>query len=302
MPLFRLVALLSGPLLYLTVIALLSACTAYAIHLSAPGDLNFSLLVSRGAQVLLLVSLIPLARALRLSLREIGLPDSRTIFLSQFGLGFLLGLFILTVHVLMLLALGAIKPNPEVEVSLFAIQSSFIKALWVGVLVATMEELIFRGMLLACLKRFGPVLGAAWISAFYYASLHFLKSDLRPAAHEVQWYTGFALLADGARHVISDTPFDSWLALFCAGLFLAAVRVIVPQGLGFCIGIHAGWIVVIKLGRRLTNPDPHAPLAHLVGPYDQIIGYGAAGWITLLLLVLLSVARLVPTQTVGTPK
>jgi hypothetical protein len=77
------------------------------------------------------------------------------------------------------------------------------------------------------------------------------------------------------------------LALFCAGLFLAAVRLVRLDYLALCVGIHAGWVVVIKLGRRYTNPDPHVPLARLVGPYDQIIGYAAAGWITLLLAALL---------------
>jgi hypothetical protein len=216
-------------------------------------------------------------------------PTSPNALLSQVAAGFVVGVLILGVHVALLLGLGALKPNPEIVVSFSEVVSAFVKVIWVGVLVATIEELIFRGALLAVLSRIGGAWPAVTVTSLYYALLHFVKSDLHPNGADIQWTSGFQIFGDGVRYLINETPVDSLLALFCAGLFLAAVRVIFPRSLGLCVGIHAGWVVVIKVARRLTNPDPHAPLAYLVGPYDQIIGYGAAFWITLLLALLLMV-------------
>lgn len=288
MILIRLAAQITAPLAYLAVIAVCAALLAYAISLVPYGDLNFSLLVTRGAQFVLLISLLPLARNLRLSAGAVGFPVSLAKLLPQLASGFVCGVLILSLHVALLLGLGAIKPNPDIQVSVAEIASILLKVIWVGFLVATIEELIFRGVSLAALRRMGNSWAAAVVTASYYALLHFVKSDIRPSRADIQWTSGFEILADGAQHMLHDAPIDSLLALFCAGLFLAAVRLVFPRTIALCIGIHAGWVVVIKIARRLTNPDPHAPLAYLVGPYDQIIGYGAAVWISLLLVMLLA--------------
>lgn len=282
--------LIAAPLVYLAAIAAFAASLAYLISLGPFDGLNFSLLVTRGAQVILLFSLIPLARYLRLTASEIGFPASPRILLMQLASGFAFGVLMLSVHVAMLLRLGAIKPNPEVVFGFSEVFSTTLKVIWLGFLIATMEELIFRGTLLASLRRIGSASSAAGVTAVYYALLHFVKSDLRPSGAEVEWSSGFKILGDGVLHMASEMPVDCLLALFLAGLFLAAVRLIFPRALSLCIGIHAGWVVVIKVARRLTNPDPLAPLAYLVGPYDQIIGYGAAAWIAFLLILLLTVA------------
>ena len=65
------------------------------------------------------------------------------------------------------------------------------------------------------------------------------------------------------------------------GVFLALVR----EGtghIGWCIGLHAGWVFVIQLTRRLTDGNPSSDLAFLTGDYDGIIGWLAMAWIGLL--------------------
>jgi hypothetical protein len=222
----------------------------------------------------------------------LGFPTSIGTGGRQLGIGFLVGLAILTIHVAALLALGAIKPNPGAVFGASEVWHAFLAASWVGFLVAAIEELIFRGMMLSALLRFGHAVSAAVVTAFYYAWLHFLKSELHPGAEEVVWTTGFAVFADGIRYLLAETPIDCLLALFLAGLFLATIRLTVPRSLALCVGIHAGWVVVIKIARRLTDPDPHAAYARLVGPYDQIIGYGAAMWLSVLLLGIAAYAML----------
>jgi membrane protease YdiL (CAAX protease family) len=291
MPVVRLGALLLGPLIYLSATVTIAALIAYLIHVAASGTLNFSLVVSRGAQAVLLISLLPFSRALGIGMRDIGLAQSSGSRLRQFGVGAAIGIAILATHVAFLTWLRVLKPNPLVQFTGADLLASLPGAAATGLGVALMEELIFRGVLLAVLARFGGPLSAILVSSLYYALLHFVKSDVRPSGSGVNWNSGFEILADGIGYLMTHTTADSLLALFCAGLFLATIRTLRPGALALCIGIHAGWIIVIKLGRRYTNPDPHVPLAHLVGPYDQIIGYGAAAWLALLLAAMVYLSR-----------
>jgi len=290
MPLVRCGALLFLPLIYLTAIVTVGALVAYLIHLATFGTLNFSLVVSRGAQVILLLSLIPLSRALHLGRHELGIPPTWAAGGRQLLSGLAIGIGILSLHVTLLLQLRVFKPNPDVAPTLADFSVAMPNALASGLLVAIMEEFIFRGVMLAALVRYSRPVCGVLVTAGYYALLHFVKSDLRPAGANVHWDSGFVILAHGIDYLMTETTVDALLALFCAGLFLATVRLLRPDGLALCIGIHAGWVVVIKLARRYTNPDPHMRLSYLVSWYDQVIGYAAAGWISLLLAVVLYLA------------
>lgn len=297
MPLLRLALLTIAPLVCLSAIAALAAILAFGVFQLPAVTLDFSLMVTRGAQVLLLIAIFPAARYLKIGRVDLGFPTLIGTAGRQLGFGFLVGLAILTIHVAALLALGAIKPNPHAVFGASEVWHAFLSASWVGFLVAAIEELIFRGMMLSALLRFGHAVPAAIITAFYYAWLHFLKSDMHPGPDEVEWTSGFAVFADGIHYIFSETPVDCLLALFLAGLFLATIRLVVPRSLALCVGIHAGWVVVIKIARRLTDPDPQAAFARLVGPYDQIIGYGAAMWLSMLLLVMVAYSVLTRGRT-----
>jgi hypothetical protein len=69
--------------------------------------------------------------------------------------------------------------------------------------------------------------------------------------------------------------------LFAVGMFLSLVRER-NGNIALALGLHAGWVMVIKVGQYLTALHPDAPLAQLVGSYDGIIGWLAAAWISLL--------------------
>jgi hypothetical protein len=68
---------------------------------------------------------------------------------------------------------------------------------------------------------------------------------------------------------------SSMAALFMVGVFLALVREHTGH-IAWGIGLHAGWVFVIQVTRRMTDGNPEAPAAFLVGTYDGIIGWLAA--------------------------
>ncbi len=67
-------------------------------------------------------------------------------------------------------------------------------------------------------------------------------------------------------------------ALTLAGVFLALVRERTGH-IGWCIGLHAGWVFVIQVTRYLTVGNDASPYAFLTGGYDGVIGWLAVGWI-----------------------
>ena len=71
-----------------------------------------------------------------------------------------------------------------------------------------------------------------------------------------------------------------------AGLFLGSLRVLRPDALALCMGIHAGWVAVIKSAKPLTTLNLQSPRWNWVGSYDHIIGYFSSAWLTLVILVL----------------
>jgi membrane protease YdiL (CAAX protease family) len=83
-------------------------------------------------------------------------------------------------------------------------------------------------------------------------------------------------------HVFIDVAqwknLDSMAALFVAGLFLALVRERTGH-IGGCVGLHAGWVLVIQVTRQVTDGDPDSELSFLVGVYDGTIGWLATAWI-----------------------
>uniref|UniRef100_UPI0012E32CDC CPBP family intramembrane glutamic endopeptidase n=1 Tax=Methylogaea oryzae TaxID=1295382 RepID=UPI0012E32CDC len=161
------------------------------------------------------------------------------------------------------------------------------QALLVGVLVGCIEELLFRGVLLGALAQRRGAVYAVAVSAFYYAILHFFHSDLKLPEDGLGWQSSFTYIGDGFRHLLRWNNADSFAALYCAGLLLGCARLLVGPGLALCIGIHAGWVYTLRTTLALTDLVPASPLGFLVGDYDHIIGWLAAGWLTLLTLPLL---------------
>lgn len=273
-----------APALYVTACALLAAALAYPLHLCLGDASDFRTLVSRGGLVLLVLGLFPLARRLGLDRNSLGLAQGM-LPLRQIGIGLVPGSAMLGLHVLALLALDVRTADPDAWADPYHLGKAMLQALGIGLIVAGIEETVFRGVLFALIRKGGGIMAAAWISAFYYSLVHFLRSKWQPGTDPIDWSSGFRILAEAYSHLLALPP-DSFLALWIAGLFLAWVRSAFSLGLGYCIGIHAGWVFVIKTTKVLTDSVPAGAWSHLVGHYDGIIGYLAAAWMGLLTLML----------------
>jgi membrane protease YdiL (CAAX protease family) len=213
--------------------------------------------------------------------QALGFGIERQAFLRSVQRGWLAGVLILLVLVAVLLLLGVRVPDlPDGGLPGYILEKA-VAALIGGLLIGLLEETFFRGALFAAVRGRNGLRSALFWSALLYALLHFMKPHELPQGVAFDWAGVWIMLTQVFIGAAQWQHLDSLLALFLVGLFLALVRERSGH-IGWCIGLHAGWVFVIQLSRRLSDGDPSAPLAFLSGSYDGVIGWLAAFWIGLL--------------------
>lgn len=191
--------------------------------------------------------------------------------------GFAGGVLMLAALVAGLLLTGARHPAPG-PVALDGLLEAALAGVVGGLLVGVIEEAFFRGMLHTGMRRTLAFWPTALLTAVFYAAVHFMRpaelpagAVLDPAASLNMLWLGLANLGDVAG------IHDSFLALLVAGLLLSMVRER-TGGILWCIGIHAGWVTVIRITKYLTDSGATV----WIGDYDRITGWLAAIWLLLL--------------------
>jgi membrane protease YdiL (CAAX protease family) len=265
---------------------LLAAALAWPVWLFAQAlhpDWPFHRVVSRFWQLLLLLGLLLALRRLGLSGRAdwgYGLP--RPDFLRQAGAGFALGVAIMLPMSFAMLVLGILEPRAPL--GLAAIAGAIASGALLGLAVAVVEETFFRGLMYGAVSREAGFTAAAWATAAVYAAIHFF-ARMKIPADEVAWDSGFRLLGGVLTHFADPVPvLDSFVTLLLVGLLLAGVRQR-TGAVAACIGLHAGWVCIIKATRDLTTANADAAAAFLVGPFDGYTGWLVAGWAALLVVL-----------------
>lgn len=143
------------------------------------------------------------------------------------------------------------------------------------ILVAVIEEIIFRGALFEILRKSIPWPAALVFSSALYALVHFIqKAD---TAEPVRWNSGLILLG---RMFHSGGPFvPAFFTLLAAGAILALAYQR-SGALYFSIGLHGGWIFWLKSYRFITQE--HGGSRWWWGT-DNLID----GWLAFFLLVII---------------
>ncbi|MEA3276174.1 MAG: CPBP family intramembrane glutamic endopeptidase [Pseudomonadota bacterium] len=271
--------------LYLVVCLVLGALLTYPVMQTGWIESDPHRVMGRLAQVFILLGLWPFLKATGLNNRAaLGFGTSRSVFLRGVGRGWLMGVAILALLALTLVMLQIRVPDPLSEGWVSSFLKKGLQALIGGLLIGLLEETFFRGALFSAIRRRGGMVSAvAWTAALY-ALLHFMKPHGLPDGVAFDWAGSWQMFVHVFTGVFQWKHLDSMFALFLVGVFLGLVRERTGH-IGWCIGLHAGWVFVIQLTRHLTDGNERSPLAFLVGSYDGMIGWLAAGWIGLLALV-----------------
>lgn len=152
---------------------------------------------------------------------------------------------------------------------LAALASAFVSA----AVISLKEELFFRGGLFTALRRAGGPALALWVGAVVYAAAHFLDAPVASTAGGDA--SGYRLLGQALGGVARIENLDSFVALLFAGIALGVTR-LRSGDIGLCLGIHFGWVLTIKLFKKLTYVSDATPMRALAGHYDDVIGWLAA--------------------------
>ena len=125
-----------------------------------------------------------------------------------------------------------------------------------AVVVATIEEVLFRGALFGALRAAQSVTVAIIVSSAVYAIVHFFERP--PAPETVDWSSGFTTLGRMlAGFKDAERLVPAFFTLLMAGIILAMAYQYTGT-LYFSIGLHAGWIFWLKIYRATTTPDLRA--------------------------------------------
>ena len=237
--------------------------------------------MGRLAQVFILLGLWPLLKGLGLANRNaLGFDASRPSFTRAIAAGWVLGVLVLLVLVAALLALEVRVEDQDLDTWSFVARKA-AQALIGGLLIGLLEETFFRGALYTAIRRQDGVSSAVLWSSALYAALHLLKPGALPPGAPFDWSGVWTMFGGVFLDLFQWRHLDTLLALFTAGVFLAMVRERTGH-IGWCIGLHAGWVFVIQISRRLTDGNPDSPLGFLAGDYDGTIGWLSMAWIGLL--------------------
>lgn len=196
------------------------------------------------------------------------------------GLG--IGVVMLALLVAGLLATGARFISPPDDLAVGDLLGVILAGLLGGFLVGLVEEIFFRGMLHTGTRRTLAFWPTALLVGAFYAGVHFMRPGELPAGSEVDLTSSLGMLWDGLSNLAAvEHIHDSFVALLIAGVLLAMVRERSGNIL-WCIGIHAGWVLVIKVTKYLTDTDTAQGHPIWVGHYDNVTGWLAALWLALI--------------------
>lgn len=209
--------------------------------------------------------------------------------------GFCAGFTIIALVEASLLLLDVHEFQRNREYVRMAVFTVIVQSLVLGIVVALVEELLFRGALLTALVRDYGRAVAAILSSATYAAAHFLKYPDPAPGQVLHWYTGLEMFPTALRWFLEPGTPAALLSLFLFGMLLALVR-FRRDSLWPCIGIHAGLVTGYKIAAWCTDRVPGAEYDFLLSSNSPVLGWLAAAWLAaaVVLCHLLCPAR--PTQ------
>lgn len=211
-------------------------------------------------------------------LRALNISPGRDFGLATFPLhwrksvaGFFLGFASLAILAIGIVQAGVRTPDfqrtfPTLFIGLFRSAST-------AVVVAFLEEILYRGALFGTLRKTTSWLKALIISSAVYALCHFFGKAESPIV--INWLSGFFTLGSMFRGFIDlHALVPGFINLFLVGAILAWAFQRTGN-LFFSIGLHAGWIFWLRSLSLLTDKVPAAPSV-MWGGSKMIDGWAAS--------------------------
>ncbi len=259
---------------------LVSAVIAYPLFelVASIGDWPFHRVASRIAMIVVALELVWLCRHLNLRTKPdfgYGLPWRR--FLAQASGWGTAGVATAAVGAGFLLAAKLRVPAPQFLPTAGNLTHIALVGIGSGIAVALIEETVMRGAMHTAIERESGPWAAALLTALLFAITHLFAKASIPTA-DLAWRSGFDLAVRSfapLSHFASIL--DSLLSWFVIGLVLSLTRVLTGN-IAVAIGLHAGWVVVLRMLQQGTVLQTGQPFSPWVGSFDGLVGYWLLPW------------------------
>jgi membrane protease YdiL (CAAX protease family) len=283
-----------GVILLAGLIAASIAYPAYELSTTFAG-FAFHRVAGRIAMLVLAVELVWLCRHLNIRTKRdfgYGLPWRR--FIGQ-SLGWgVIGMATASVGAAFLLLTQLRVLEAHFVPTAASIARIFLVGVGSGASVALIEESVFRGAMHTAVERESGAWTAALLTASLFAVLH-LYAKARIPPDELAWRSGFDLLVRSFAPLSHPALIaDSLLSWLIVGLILSLTRVLTGN-IAVAIGLHAGWVVVLRMLQESTVSGTSPAYSVWVGKFDGLLGYWLLPWgIAIAVALWLSRASWVP--------
>jgi CAAX protease family protein len=208
----------SMPFIVLLAALSLSCIVGYFIVQLLGDIISFRQIINRLAQLFLVLSIFPAMAYLKIDKTELGFAK-RPMFFKQLLQGFLLGFVTLMPVFIVLYILGVnVIDEGQLWTTGFLTKQIIINLL-IALLISSIEEPLFRGILLTSLSKKLSTAAAIIISSTYYAGLHFFSSKTDIPLQDITLFSGFKLLAEAFSNLWNAEIISAFLALLMVGIF-----------------------------------------------------------------------------------
>jgi len=266
-----------GAILLAGLISALIAYPAYELTSTFAGW-AFHRVASRVAMLLLIAELVWVCRHLRLEAKRdfgYGLPWRRFLKIS-FAWG-VIGMATAGVGAWFLVSTNLRVASPGFVPTAWNLARIFMIGVSSGIAVALVEETVMRGAMHTAIERESGPWTAALLTAPLFAVVHFF-AKARIAPEDIGWGSGFDLLSRSFSPLAQPAlVFDSFVSWLIVGLILSLTRVLTGN-IAVAIGLHAGWVVVLRMLQEGTTTGQAAAASMWVGRFDGLLGYWLVPW------------------------
>lgn len=231
----------------------------------------FGKVANRGYMLVAAIGLYPLWKAFDCqNKKDLGFDISKPDFFKETKIGLVYGIFSLVALAFFIVILG-IRPLED-DATFMKGLMAVIKFIPGALALAFIEEIFFRGILLRSMSRTLSPVKAIIITSIIFSSVHFLRNKTDGTMTELHWLSGFEYLNTTLVNYTDPKIIGSWLTLFACGVFLSFIS-LHHGNIARCIGVHLGWVLILRIVKKLTDDDQTSPYFWMVGSYDKITGY-----------------------------
>lgn len=230
------------------------------------------------------------------SLSTIGIKHT-TGWWEHLQMGFFLstGIFILYTSFLFITGTKILQVDAKSLGDLFF---QLFKILLIAGLVGCIEEIFFRGFILQSFLRDMHTVSAVCASSLFYSLLHFFRVKLL-VSPGFQPFIGFEVIYQSFSNIITNFTdiMPTIIGIFLVGVVLsyACLR---TNSLYFAIGLHAGWIFLIKTN-ILFFDHVGTNLRWLFGDSKVVTGVLGWGLLVITLFLVRFVTKALSSETIS---